>query len=56
MKRFKRLGGDDNLGYFTEWEKHTKKGCTLIVKLNTTCTYKFWTALNKANRDVTPDF
>lgn len=27
MKQFKRLGGDDNLGYFTEWEKHTEKGC-----------------------------
>lgn len=27
MKQFKRLGGDDNLGYFTEWEKNSEKGC-----------------------------
>lgn len=27
MKQHKRLGGDDNLGYFTEWERSSDNGC-----------------------------
>lgn len=27
MRQFKRMGGDDDLGYFTEWKRNTANGC-----------------------------